>query len=279
MASNTYCTTRPLYRILVVCETSAEIHKEEKKWFTQWSKELKDKDLSVELITYHIGLNLEDLQKFNLVNILKGKSSALIDHVKTASNGNGPCAPIIFVGFGFAALVVMEAVRAESQLDTMGVVVATVAKSSATWKSPIFQKWYDKLVEEDKLAKERRLTMEEELAYEEDLTIKEKDKREKDLEKKEDPDFTALKKVLTKFNDYCRHERIRFSYVFRQKEVSNCDKKLGSSFANVLMRNSVTSSLGTSDTDGLTSKRTNFPWRKFSTITSLGHGLKSCFCM
>jgi hypothetical protein len=61
----------------------------------------------------------------------------------------------------------------------------------------------------------------EELAKKHVLTKNEREAIEKCLTDQEDPAFSALKTVIREFNDHCRHERIRLSYVFRNQEASH----------------------------------------------------------
>lgn len=114
------------------------------------------------------------------------KYSGLTERIKTMTNrkDGGSYPPIIFIGLGFGALVTMNAVISE-KLTPMGVVVSSVSPDWTTGQSIKFKTWYNNLI------------------------------------KPENPDLGDLKRVLCKFNNYCRSERVRFSYVFHQREESN----------------------------------------------------------
>jgi len=216
--------TQPIYYILEVCESEGTPN--ELAWFEEWLSELKSKGGSVEskegsvklIQRYSVGFDPKDLKNSEAVESICRKHGNLVGHIKKKTNCKDDDAlpPVIFVGFGFAALVVMEAVCQEPKLKPMGVVLASVAEGSVTWNSENFQTWYQKLGQAEETSdKSKRL--EDDLPEEEDFTGEERKEKEKEPEMK---DFLALKKVLLKFNRYCRRERIRFSYVSRQEEVS-----------------------------------------------------------
>jgi hypothetical protein len=111
------------------------------------------------------------------------KYSGLTEHIKTVTDRKegGPYPPIIFIGLGFGALIAMET----EKLTPMGVVVSSSSPDSTTGQSIKFKTWYNNLA------------------------------------KQENPELGDLKSMLRTFNNYCRSERVRFSYVFRQREESN----------------------------------------------------------
>ena len=84
-----------------------------------------------------------------------------------------------------------------------------IAKDPATRRSAFFRRWFRNLGKEEKLYKK------------EDLVEKEDASEEGDDAREDHSDLSVLKKVLGQFNDRCRRERIRFSYVFRQTEASD----------------------------------------------------------
>ena len=160
--------------------------------------------------------------------------SAFVKHVRRyITPEDDGLLPVIFVALGFAALVAMEAVRSEENFIPMGMIVASVSEETATGKSGKFRDWHKKLAGEEadskqrrvdlehQPSKNRRLTLVEELAKKDVLTKNEREVIENWLTSKEDPALSALKKVLRQFNDHCRRERIRLSYVFRNKEASH----------------------------------------------------------
>jgi hypothetical protein len=214
----------------------------------QWLKELKIPKVGF-LKPHRIGLQFELLKKANAVEELCKKSSALIKYINsddvkhtTDPKNSGRYPPIIFVGLGFAALVTMKAVLSE-QLIPMGIVVSSVFKDSAVGRSAEFKTWYENLTElakkedeKEELAKKR----EEELAMKEEVELsnkkkeqerekKEKEKKEKEkkkeTKKKDEPatensDLSKLMGLLCDFNEYCRRERVRFSYILQREEVN-----------------------------------------------------------
>jgi hypothetical protein len=255
MAATT-TTSNPLYHVLGVYENQK--NQEDIRWLEDLIKSGKLNDPSVGSIPAHaIDFELSLLEKPNLVEALlcdqpstsgvKTATSSFVDYVreKTESKHGEELPPVIFVALGFAALVAMKAVVSELNFTPMGMIVASVSEETATGKSAKFQNWHKKLAKEEALSKQRRVNLEhhlsknrrlifkqelpknrrvtlvEELAKKDYLTKNEREAIEKWLTDREDPALSALKKVLREFNDHCRHERIRLSYVFRNQEASH----------------------------------------------------------
>lgn len=213
------------------------------QWLKSLNKSWKQENPLVKLIPAHaIDFELDLLEELNPIEVLlrdqrstsgKTPTSAFVKHVrKYFISEDGELLPVIIVALGFAALVAMKAVVSEPNFTPMGMIVASVSEETATGKSVKFRDWHKKLAEEDaeskrrrvgldQLSKNRRATLVEELAKKDVLTKKNREAIEKHLTDKEDPAFSALKKVLREFNDHCRHERIRLSYVFRNQEASH----------------------------------------------------------
>jgi hypothetical protein len=215
MVSDTDSQTNPLYYILLCTGTNLP---KETEQFKKSFKELEKEDELVEILEiYNIGLEPETQENFTLVF----NPALLINHVEKSikRKDEKTFSPVIFVGIGFAAFVVMDAVCSvtgqqlmkEKRLEAMGVLVASGNETS--------QKWYQKLANQDDT---RRLSSKGDDPADLDVLARAK------VEAKEEaqqislyPELSRLEKVLGDFNSHCRDERIRFSYISRKKEASN----------------------------------------------------------
>lgn len=110
--------------------------------------------------------------------------SRIMEHLKIKEPSQAEPLPIIFIGLGLGALVIMQFVASYKNWIPMGAVLTSVPRHSSTWKHPDFQRWYEKLKE------------------------------------REDEAFGAFKRLLLDFNHRCRDDRIRFSCVSLEGEES-----------------------------------------------------------
>lgn len=257
--SRTTSTPRPIYSVLGVYDNDPQ----EIKWLAQFQ------DPSVEILPHHcINLDLSCLKNGKAIAELRKKSKNLREYVKEIIEerkftGSDPYPPIIFLGLGFGAVVAMNALLEDHEpiLTPMGMVMCSVSSEGTTGKSEEFRMWYKKLTAE---AGPGRADIAQTAS---------------DMEVAQDKntDLSDLVSLLYEFDEHCRLERVRFSYVIRDKEASNNTSILKFVLLGELTLGSVTSSPNIFDMDGRTRKPVPSPWRRSSRITLTDLGPKRCF--